>query len=182
MSKTVYTDEQRTEALDAYRSVGPKVASEQTGIPKATIASWARRMGVHTNVALPEQVAAAHANAAVAGEERRLRLADGLLEDVGQLRDRLFAPMEYVHVKTVGVGAGASQVEQVTVEMDQPTPADQLKLVQAITGLIEKVQLLTGEATSRDEGTGGYDLEQELRSHQAAQAENAAIRRAQETP
>lgn len=49
MARRVYTDEQREEALRLYEVVGPSEASRETGIPKGTIAAWARRGGVRTS-------------------------------------------------------------------------------------------------------------------------------------
>lgn len=166
MAEQRWTDEQRQRALELHRTVGPAEAARQTGIPKGTVASWARRQGVRTNVA--QTLEAATDAAALTAEQKRLELADGLLDDVQRLRRRLFEPMDYVHVKVLSTGQGLPQeVERVHVEVDQPVPADQLRLAQSIVALIEKAQLLTGEATSRDDGTGGYDLEAELRAFQA---------------
>lgn len=172
-----WTDEQRADAISIGHHAGWAEAERQTGIPRNTIRSWAIRAGVETSVGIPPGLVAAQETAAASREQRRAVLADGLLDDVGILRGRLFAPMTYVHVKLVGRGEGRQDVEQVQVDLDQPTPTDQHKLVQSIVALIEKVQLLTGEATSRDE-TGGLDLMAELQQHQAAQAEAAAMAKA----
>lgn len=175
MAAQKWTDDQRTEALLLHRSVGPAEAARQTGIPKATITSWARRQGVHTNA--PVEREAAVESSVLAAEARRLALAESLLGDVEGLRRRLFRPMTYVHVKTVAgpVGAGAS-VETVDVDMDQPVPADQLRLVQAIAALVDKVQLLTGQATERHDLTGEYDLEAELRAYQQGLADRSTVK------
>ena len=181
MAASKWTAEQKAEALQLYRDHGPTVASERTGVPKATVASWARRAGVQTAVLPPPALEAAVETAALGAEQRRLELADGLLDDVAKLRRRLFEPHNYVHVVKVKVGkvddeegeaqlVRFEQVEQVQVHLEQPVPADQLRLAQSIVALIEKAQLLTGEATSREDGLGGYDLEQELRTFQAGVA------------
>lgn len=43
-----YTEEQRAEALDLYQTDGPTAVEKKLGIPKATVASWARRTRVQT--------------------------------------------------------------------------------------------------------------------------------------
>lgn len=175
MAARKWTDEQREEALRLHLEVGPAEASRLTGVPKGTVASWARRQGVETRV-VPAREEAVEASALVA-EQRRLDLAAGLLNDVQGLRGRLFARTEYVHVKVVPRGPNlGSDAEQVVVDLDQPVPADQLRLVQAIGVLIDKVQLLTGEATERVDLTGEYDLEAELRAYQQGLADRATVK------
>lgn len=49
MSRRVYTDEQREEALRLYADDGLAAAHNATGIPKQTIQSWAKRAGVRTS-------------------------------------------------------------------------------------------------------------------------------------
>jgi hypothetical protein len=46
--KSVYTAEQKAEALAIYADHGPSVAAERTGIPKGTIAAWSNRTGTQT--------------------------------------------------------------------------------------------------------------------------------------
>jgi len=43
-----YTEEQKHEALELYKTDGPTVVYQQLGIPKSTIDSWARAAGVRT--------------------------------------------------------------------------------------------------------------------------------------
>lgn len=175
MAARRWTDEQQAEALALHRSHGPAEASRLTGIPKGTIASWARRQGVETNA--PVEREAAVESAVLAAEQRRLDLANNLLGDVQGLRRRLFAPIAYAHVKTVNGGKDApADVETVWVDCDQPVPADQLRLVQAVGVLIDKVQLLTGEATERHDFTGEYDLEAELRAYQQGLADRGTVK------
>lgn len=173
MAAKKWTDEQRAQALEAYRLRGPSAASEETGVPRETIKSWAKRAGVASTATLPERRAQVEA-AEITMEQRRLDIAHGLADDVQRLRGRLFAPMSYAHVKTVSGGQGApSEVETVWVDMTMPTPADQLNLMRAIAAAAEKMQLLTGEATSRPD-LGGYDLEAELHAYQQGVADREA--------
>ena len=46
--RRTYTDQEKAEALKLYETEGPTAVEKQLGIPKATVASWARRAGVHT--------------------------------------------------------------------------------------------------------------------------------------
>lgn len=49
MARRVYTNEEKAEALRIYEAEGPSAAARETGIPKGTIAAWARRGGVRTS-------------------------------------------------------------------------------------------------------------------------------------
>lgn len=49
MARRVYTEDEKAEALRIYEEHGPSVAARETGIPKGTIAAWARRGGVRTS-------------------------------------------------------------------------------------------------------------------------------------
>ena len=55
-SRRSYTDAERQKALDLYIEVGPAEASRRTGVPAATIRSWALRAGA--TVARPRTQAA----------------------------------------------------------------------------------------------------------------------------
>lgn len=174
MAAKRWTDEQRQAALEAYRLRGPAAASDELGIPRETIKSWAKRSGLRapvTGAARQEAVEAAELTL----ETRRLAMAEGLADDVERLRARLFASMSYAHVKVVSGGKdAAAEVETVWVECDMPTPADQLNLLRAIGTAVDKMQLLSGEATSRPD-LGGYDLEAELRAYQQGVADRDAV-------
>lgn len=74
MAKTVYTDEQKQTALAAYTDHGPAEAERRTGIPRKTIASWARRSG--TQMDAPERMQRAVTAAKIKWEQRRLTIAD----------------------------------------------------------------------------------------------------------
>lgn len=176
MAAKRWTDEQRDQALALYLEHGTTEAARRTGIPKGTVASWARRAGVETRT-VPPQTEAAVESSALAAEQRRLELAEGMLGDIGGLRARLFAGISYAHVKVVGGGKDmAGDVETVWVDCDMPVPADQLRLVQAIGTLVDKVQLLTGQATERMDLVGEYDLEAELRAYQQGLADRATVK------
>lgn len=48
MSRRVYTDEERAEALRIYESDGPSAVLRDLGIPKGTVSRWAKAAGIGT--------------------------------------------------------------------------------------------------------------------------------------
>lgn len=156
-ARRTWTDEQRDEALLLYADHGVAVAAERTGIPRGTIASWARRAGVAGGVGInSEAVQARSAMRRASALDRRTDIAAGLLDDVARLRAELFAPV--VHRKVVTVNDGpthGSHVEIVDVELDSPIPTDKKALMTTIAIAVDKALLLLGEATERVEQLGG---------------------------
>lgn len=153
-----------------------------TGIPKGTLASWRRRQDEDDRRRMVEELdtPAERAEAAAARRERtraaretlvevraedRSQLAARLHEEVHTLLDRINAPTIYHHVKVVNQGEKmGSTTEIVDVETPTPNASDTKALVVSAAVLIDKLQLLTGQATERTEQVGGeIDLEQELR-------------------
>lgn len=191
MAERRWTDEQREAALLALHdgaSLGEVHAD--TGIPKGTLASWKRRQTEDQRAAMlaeldtpaerAEAAAARRARTQTAREQLaevtardRLQMAARLRDEVHGLLDRINSPTEYVHVKVISDGADAGQsVVQEVVQLNLPTAADTKALVTAAALLVDKLQLLTGEATERHEHTGGpLDLDAEyvrlLEAHQA---------------
>lgn len=142
-----YSMEERAVALAIYVEKGVAEAWRQTGIPKPTIASWARRGRVHTNAPVKTQAATAQlqANAAKLRAELRLRL----LEKAADLLDR----MDAEHIDFKGKDAG---------EVVYPiAPAGAVQNYATSVGiLIEKFRLEMGEVTDRTEAlsiTDGLD-------------------------
>lgn len=160
MARRRYTEAEKAEALKAYAQQGPTAASEATGIPMGTIAAWAVRKGYakerHENAV--GAVNAATTDLAV----RRLELAHGLLDDIAHLRAELFAPCVQRIVKTVSAVAGRTEAEIVDVELDQPTFAEQTRIMTSIGIAVDKAQLLSGAATSRTETLTGSDIDAEV--------------------
>jgi hypothetical protein len=73
MGKRSYTPEQRTQALELYRTDGPRAAAATTGIPLGTITSWAKNAGIRTRAI--ENAAACVQATSLKWEERRIGLA-----------------------------------------------------------------------------------------------------------
>lgn len=147
---TRYTDAQRTEALDLYLEHGPAEASRRTGIPAATIRSWASRNDLtETRNAT---VGAAVAARKLSFEERRTALAHGLLDDIARLRAELFSDCTERKALVVSDGKDAgSHVEIVDIDRTRPTFAEQARIMTAIGIAVDKTQLLSGAATERHE-------------------------------
>ena len=146
---TRWSDEQRADALEQYKRVGAADASRATGIPASTIASWAHRAGISNGEAAP--VAAIKSRMASVAA-RKAQLASDLLDDIQAIRAQLHAPA--VERKVVVVSDGkdlGSHAEVVDVERDVPTFADQQRIMTTCAIAIDKVQILTGEATERIE-------------------------------
>lgn len=87
-----WTDEQRAQALEAFREHGPAEAERLTGIKRATISSWAHREGVQS--VAPARTAAATRAAEQAWAQRRARLADKAGQAAETLLDRMFDTTE----------------------------------------------------------------------------------------
>lgn len=148
--KTSYSDAQRAEALRLFYEVGASEASRRCGIPVATISSWARRQLQTPDVSFRP---APTSTGTIA--ERKGALVLGMLSDIERLREQLFAPT--VERKAMVVSDGAkegSHIEVADVRLTQPTFADQNRIVASLTTLLDKVLLLSGDATARIEQTG----------------------------
>lgn len=135
----IYTPEEKAEALVLYASDGLAHAWRTMGIPKPTIASWARRAGFpHTDAS------AKTAAATEAAEDRakllRARLRLGLLEKAVDLLERMDAP----HTEFKGK-------EATTVEYPIAPAAAVQNYATSVGILIDKYRLELGEATDRTE-------------------------------
>lgn len=181
MPRQTWTDEQREQALLALHdgaTLGEVHAD--TGIPKGTLASWKRRQSRDDAQRMVEELdtpadraeaaanrrertAAARAAWSEVKAEDREQMAGRLREEVHQLLDRINAPTVYKHVKVVNQGEGmGSTVEVVDVELPLPSAVDTKALVTSAAILIDKLQLLTGQATERvGQELGELDLDRE---------------------
>lgn len=133
-----YTMDEKAAALAVYVEKGVAEAWRQTGIPKPTIASWARRGNVHSDAPAKtiEAVEAARVRSMRLREELRYRL----LEKAADLLDRMDA--EHVDFK-------GKDVEQVVYPI---APASAVQNYATSVGiLIDKFRLEMGEATGRTE-------------------------------
>lgn len=175
MTRRSYTDQQRADALELYVEHGLAEAARLSAVPRGTLSSWAVRAGLQTDAAAAaaqrEQTEAARARWAEVLQADREELAGRLLAEVHTLLDQVQEPTTYYRVVTLsgGTGVGAS-AEVVPVDVPHPLAKDQQARVAAVAALVDKLQLLTGQATERHD-LGDLDLMAEVREHQAQQAE-----------
>ena len=84
------------------------------------------------------------------------------MDDADRLRRQLFAPCVEKRAMTVSDGqAVGSHVEVVEIERDQPTFAEQAKIMVSLGIAADKLQLLTGQATERVEHVARAHPDQE---------------------
>lgn len=139
MTKSTYTDAQKTSALAIYATDGLAAAVRATGIPKGTIKSWADRTGTRT-VAPAERTAAAVEAASARRAELRDDLRTKLLEKAVDMLERIDDP----HVDFRGNTAER-------IELDRPSASDCQRYATAAAILLDKFRLEMGEATDRSE-------------------------------
>jgi transposase-like protein len=133
----VYSSDEKATALNLYVSQGLAEAWRITGIPKPTIASWARRAGLpHTDAA--SKTRAATLSAAARADQLRAELRLNLLEKAVDLLQRMDAP----HVEFKGKDS---------TEVTYPiAPAGAVQNYATSVGiLVDKYRLEVGEATGR---------------------------------
>lgn len=129
LAAKVWTAEQRAEALALYVEVGPSEAGRRLGIPKHTIASWARRDRAPKADVEAEESAA---NFAMVIRERTLEeRRSALVEKLGQLAE---LGVDWTREALVKAKAGDVSVRDA---------------VGVFTRAIHDLQLLSGGATSR---------------------------------
>jgi hypothetical protein len=149
MPRTVYTEQQKTEALDLYREHGPREAARQTGIDASLITRWAKAAGLST--LHTEQTLAATAQRKAQGDLSRAEARAKLLRKLHRALDRMDEPYVAVY------GATAKRIE-----LDEP-PADAFRhLAVSAAVLIDKLRLEEGEVTARTETRSDDPLGREL--------------------
>lgn len=142
-----YSEEEKAAALALYQSVGLADAWRQTGIPKPTIASWARRGGLpHTDAASTTREATIAASARA--DQLRAELRLGLLEHAVDLLQRIDSP--HVEFKN-----SAKEIREVVYPL--PPAAAVQNYATSVAILIDKYRLEVGEATTRSESRALID-------------------------
>jgi hypothetical protein len=156
MGARQHTDEQIARAIELYMEHGPadaarRLAAEGVPVKADTLRKWASRAGA--SEPRSDRVEAATAASVLSLRHRQTALAEGLMSDVEKLRERLFAPAISTHwgVRSRRLKNGTVISEPVFRQHDVPAPtfADQRNLMQAVGVGVDRVQLLTGEATGR---------------------------------
>lgn len=146
MQRLQHTPEAKAEALRLLAAVGKAEAARLTGIPVGTISSW----GVRNGVSAPHSTAPQLVASQLSLQERKLALADDMLDRARSMIKQLDATM--VEKKALVVSDGrneGSHVEIAEVDYDRPPTGAQKQIVETVAILIGQVQLLTGAATTR---------------------------------
>lgn len=173
-----YTDQDRTDAVALYVEHGLAEAHRRTGVPRSTLRGWARSEGHKTSelsARASDKTAAATRARTLTMDQRRVSLAERLMDEAELLTDQMFAPCVERRVVTLSGGLhNEGSWEIVDVERPQPTFADQ-KLIATTRAIdIDKVQVLTGEATERvevrDARARATELVDELARRRASKA------------
>lgn len=152
------SDAQVAAARAVYESGGTlaECAAAAGDIGTSTVHGWARAEGWNRPergtdadaIRRAQTTAEQRAQSLERAQQRKGLLAEELLYDIEKLRGSLFAPCK-THTWDKGVF--------VEHELTQPTFAEQKSIVWSMAVLVDKVQLLTGAATSRIE-MGDQDL------------------------
>lgn len=149
------------------RETARYLAADGHTVAESTIRDWARNAGVRSRRA--ENVRAAVEVSRLTLQQRRQQLALGLMTDAERLREQLFAPAVARHWTKDG--------EFCEEPIPQPDFSDQRQIVTAVAIAVDKIQLLTGEATARTEAMGGDPAERAQRIREIR--DELAERRAQ---
>ncbi|MGK2947778.1 MAG: transposase [Acidimicrobiales bacterium] len=136
MGRRTYTDEQKAEALALYASHGAAETARLTGVPEGTLQSWAHRSGVAT--ACNENRRANVEALKTKWAERRLVM----VHEIGAVAHMALAQAE------AAVATGACK--------------DAKDFATTMAILVDKAQLLSGEATSRTESRTTDQLDREI--------------------
>lgn len=131
-----YSDDQRIEALEIYRTEGPTVAAERTGISKSMITRWAKALGYKTEV-ITRTLDASEAVAAQRALKRE-QVREAILDTMIEARARMGQP----HTDFKGKDA---------VEVEYPTaPSTAFRDYAAVIAqLLPQYRLEVGESSGK---------------------------------
>jgi hypothetical protein len=101
-----YTQQQKDAALALYATHGPTAVEKQLGIPKNTVAGWARKAGTRT--VRPERVRAAIEAKVADGKLRRSSIVQRLYGRTEKILDRLEAD---TYAYTVAMKESVKKIE-----------------------------------------------------------------------
>ena len=139
------TDEQRQQVLRLARegTLSRNQIAKDTGVSAGSVTNICKAAGVSFDRTATE-VAVRSRKADLAARRAELQLL--LLQDASRLREQLWQPATYTELgkfsaaKREGGAGGESWTEPVSYTLPQPTVADQLKLVQAVSTAITTSQ------------------------------------------
>jgi transposase-like protein len=103
-----YTEEQKHEALELYKTDGPTVVYQRLGIPKSTINSWARAAGARTvrNKKTEDATRATEVDAAMLRAEASSFAVQGARAAFQKLYERISSDDGEISFKDLGIVAG----------------------------------------------------------------------------
>lgn len=142
MPASKYTEAQRAEAIELYRTDGPSAVEKKLGVLKGTVTKWAKAAGVET-VSVSITRAGTEA-ASVYAKARRTELAKLLLEDAHKLRAQLWQP-----ARLVNFGGKDNTLNETT--LDEPLFVDKKNILGAVGIAVDRV--LKIDAADADNGT-----------------------------
>ena len=122
--RRTYTPAQKAEALNLYKTHGPRAASKETGIPFSTIQDWARKANIRSDRTTKTyaQVEAAQIDAAKVRAlvtTKTISVTETLIE---QIADRINDEAEAIPVKDLAVIFGIiSDKHRALAAMDRNT-------------------------------------------------------------
>lgn len=145
-----YTPEQRAEAVAMYAEHGPSYVEREMGIPKGTVTKWGQADGVETRF-----IENAEANVQASCLKWEQRRAD-LVHKMGELAEKAMQRVE----------DSLYEIEHITDhkgnEIDARYTANSAKgYATTMAILVDKAQLLSGAATTRNESIV-FDARDEL--------------------
>ena len=151
MPAAKYTPEQRAEALAVYETHGPTEVTARFGIPKGTVAGWAKASGVRT--VRNETTRAAVEAKVVDGKLRRQNIVHRLYGQAEKILDDL----EGEKFETLTKGSGGADVETI---LEFVPPNDRKILVQTVSTAMNSAVNL--EKVDADNGQSAAAVDQWL--------------------
>jgi len=147
-----YSEQQRSNAVQAYTEHGAAEASRRLKIPARTIRDWANKAGV-VAVADTKKTETARATQERRITEKRAKLRELMLDQAIDLMGRMNQP--HIDFK----GTGAQQVEYPT-----PRSGDVRNYAVAVAVLVDKFRLESGDPTAHQHYTTDDQLDKDLRT------------------
>lgn len=151
MPASKYTEAQRAEALALYETDGPTAVTARFGIPKTTVASWAKNAGVRT--VRTEATRAAVEAKVVDGKLRRQNIVHRLYGQAEKILDDL----EGEEFRTILKAAGGADTEDT---LSFVPPNDRKILVQTVSAAMNSAVNL--EKVDADNGQSAAAVDQWL--------------------
>lgn len=135
---TRWSEEQKAEALEVYKILGPREAARQLGCDTSSVTRWAHAAGVHTMHT--EKTRAATEQRKAQGEQSRADLRVKMLAMAHDMLARMDAPHDEF------VGQSGKRVTR-----DRPDAGSVRNYATSLAILVDKLRLEEGAATSRHE-------------------------------